>query len=78
MCSFAIMTNTDSRRSLIVSNPATRRAYDAGSKAAAAGLDEYAALAKWESRNYAAEWFDGDAVDAFQAGFSDTPASVTA
>lgn len=75
------MTNTNpaapARRSLIVSTPATRRAYDAGVKAAAAGKEEYAALNAWDARNYAAEWFDGDALDAWQAGFSDTPAPVT-
>ena len=70
------MTNTNPRRSLIVSTPATRRAYDAGVKAAESGkLDEAAAIERWETRNWAAEWFDGDASDAFAAGFSDTPAA---
>jgi hypothetical protein len=59
------------RKSLIVSNQYTRRAYDKGRAAALAGLDETTELVKWGNRNYAADWFDDDSRDAWQAGFSD-------
>jgi hypothetical protein len=62
------------RKSLIVSNQYTRRAYDKGRAAALAGLDETTELVKWGNRNYAADWFDDDSTDAWQAGFSDSAA----
>lgn len=69
------------RPSLIVSTPRTRRAYDAGVKAAAthgdAGRND--AFEKWESRVFCHEDYTYDEDDAWNAGFDDTytPAPVS-
>lgn len=61
----------DAYTSLIVNNAYTRKAYDNGANAAKAGKDEQTAYDKWEERNWMNAKFDGDAEDAWHAGFAD-------
>jgi hypothetical protein len=63
------MTNTQKpRKSLIVSNPMTRLAYDKGARAAQKNLDPETAFYAWLDRHLDT---DGDEEDAWVAGFDD-------